>query len=188
MSDTNIVSIVGRLVRDPELKYTNDGSPILKFSIASSTYQGQGKEDYVNYFDVSIWGKQGESLANFLRQGKQVSVTGNLKQDRWDQDGQTRTKVRIKARNIQMLGKKDDGLRDASGQVQGGQQQNQGNYQQNRGNQGSNQGNHGNSRGNQGQQQGFQGQGFNGQQRSNFQSEGNMQYGGPENFEDDIPF
>ena len=61
-NDINNVALVGRLTRDAELKYTNSGTPVCKFSIASSTYAGQDKENYTSYFDFVLWGKQGEAI------------------------------------------------------------------------------------------------------------------------------
>ena len=106
MADINYVVLVGRLTRDAELKYTTSGQAISKFSIAVNRRRKVGDkwEDEVNYFDIVVWGRQGEALSNYLVKGKQVGIEGELKQDRWTQDGQNRSKVEVIASNIQLFG------------------------------------------------------------------------------------
>ena len=106
MADINYVVLVGRLTRDAELKYTASGQAISKFSIAVNRRRKVGDkwEDEVNYFDIVVWGRQGEALSNYLVKGKQVGIEGELKQDRWQQDGQNRSKVEVIASNIQLFG------------------------------------------------------------------------------------
>ena len=106
MADINQVVLVGRLTRDSELKYTAGGQAVCKFSIAINRRRKNGDqwEDEANYFDVVLWGRQGEALAQYLLKGKPVGVSGELRQDRWEQDGQKRSKVEVVASNIQLLG------------------------------------------------------------------------------------
>jgi single-strand DNA-binding protein len=106
MADINNVVLVGRLTRDAELKYTAGGQAVCKFSVAVNRRRKNGEqwEDEANYFDVVLWGRQGESLNQYLLKGKSVGVEGELRQDRWQQDGQNRSKVEIVANNIQLLG------------------------------------------------------------------------------------
>jgi single-strand DNA-binding protein len=106
MADINHVVLVGRLTRDAELKYTAGGQAVCKFSVAVKKKKKNGDqwEDEANYFDVVLWGRQGESLNQYLLKGKSVGVEGELRQDRWQQDGQNRSKVEIVANNIQLLG------------------------------------------------------------------------------------
>ena len=108
MADINHVVLVGRLTRDAELKYTNSGYPIGKFSIAVNTRRKKNEEwiDEANFFDVVLLGKIAESLSQYLVKGKQVGVEGQLKQNRWEQDGQPRSKVEVLSSNIQLLGAK----------------------------------------------------------------------------------
>ena len=112
MTDLNRVILIGRLTRDAELKYTNTGSAICKFSVAVNRRRKSGDNwvDEANFFDVAAWGKMGETLNQYLTKGKQVAVEGELRQNRWEQDGQPRSKVEIFAMNIQLLG----GARDSS--------------------------------------------------------------------------
>ena len=106
MADINHVVLVGRLTRDAELKYTANGQAVCKFSVAINRRRKNGEqwEDEANYFDVVLWGRQGEALNQYLQKGKSVGVEGELRQDRWQQDGQSRSKVEIVANNIQLLG------------------------------------------------------------------------------------
>jgi len=105
-ADINHVVLVGRLTRDAELKSIASGQAVCKFSIAvnRSKKNGEQWEDEPNFFDVVLWGKRGEALHQYLLKGKLIGVDGELKQDRWQQDGQNRSKVEIVANNIQLLG------------------------------------------------------------------------------------
>ena len=111
-SDTNNVVLVGRLVRDAEVKYTSTGKSLCLFSIAvNEDYVTDGqKTTSASYFDVVLWGKIVEAIGKYLTKGKQVIVTGKLKQDRWkDERGNVRSKVKINCQNIQLLGSKNEG-------------------------------------------------------------------------------
>jgi single-strand DNA-binding protein len=106
MNDINNVVIVGRLTRDAELKYTNSGFAVCKFSLAVNRRRKNGDQwvEEANFFDVVTWGRAAEALNQYLVKGKQVIVQGELRQNRWEQDGQPRSKVEISAINIQLLG------------------------------------------------------------------------------------
>ena len=106
MADINHVVLVGRLTRDAELKYTAGGQAVCKFSVAVNRRRKQGDQwvDEPSFFDVVLWGRQGETLNQYLVKGKQVGIDGELRQDRWEQDGQNRSRVEIVANNLQLLG------------------------------------------------------------------------------------
>ncbi|MDR0487566.1 MAG: single-stranded DNA-binding protein [Treponema sp.] len=106
MADLNHVVLIGRLTREAELKYTAGGQAVCKFSIAVNRRKKNGDqwEDEANFFDIVVWGRQGESLHPYLVKGKMVGVDGELRQDRWQQDGQNRSKVEIIANYLQLLG------------------------------------------------------------------------------------
>ena len=106
MADINHVVLVGRLTRDAELKYTANGQAVCKFSVAVNRRRKNGDQwvDEANFFDVVLWGRQGEALNQYLVKGKMVGVTGELRQDRWEQDGQNRSRVEVVAANIQLIG------------------------------------------------------------------------------------
>lgn len=110
MTDVNHVILIGRLTRDGELKYTSGGIAVCKFSIAVNKRRKQGEQwvDEANFFDIVLWGKQGETLNQYLLKGKQVAIDGELHQNRWEQDGQSRSKIEINANNVQLIGGKSD--------------------------------------------------------------------------------
>ena len=106
MADINRVILIGRLTRDAELKTLSNGQAVSKFSIAVDRRKKNGDrwEDEANFFDIVLWGRQAESLHPYLVKGKMIGVDGELRQDRWQQDGQNRSKVEVIANNIQLLG------------------------------------------------------------------------------------
>jgi single-strand DNA-binding protein len=106
MSDVNNVTLIGRLTRDAELRYTSNGKPVSKFSLAVNEKHKVGdqwKED-AGFFEIVLWGQLGESLNQYLSKGKQIAVVGRLTQERWEQDGYNRQKVVITAETVQLLG------------------------------------------------------------------------------------
>ena len=106
MADLSIAVIIGRLTRNAELKYTNGGAAICGFSVATSSRKKKGDQwiDEASFWDVELWGKQGESLNQYLVKGKQVAIEGTMRQDRWEKDGVSRMKVIINANPVQLLG------------------------------------------------------------------------------------
>ena len=120
-SDVNSNTIVGRMTKDSELKYTNSGMAVATLSIANNYSRKQGDQwtEEVNYFDVKLWGKRAESLDQYLKKGTQIAITGELRQERWEQDGQKRSKVIINASNIQLLGGNQSTNNNSSNQSQG---------------------------------------------------------------------
>ena len=108
MSDTNIVCIKGRLTKSAELKYTQNQKPFVNFSIAvnesikdSATGEWSSR---ANYFDVTAWGKYGEAVAKYMTKGREILISGHLRQDRWtNQEGKTQTRVGIIADNFELL-------------------------------------------------------------------------------------
>jgi len=130
MADINHVVLIGRLTRDAELKYTAGGQAVCKFSIAVNRRKKNGDqwEDEANFFDIVLWGKQGESLQSYLVKGKMVGVDGELRQDRWQQDGQNRSKVEIIANYIQLLGGGGAGERQNHNNSSGGNSHEPQNY------------------------------------------------------------
>ena len=100
------VTLIGRLTRDAELKVTQGGTSIVRFSVAQTHRKkvGDSWEDEPHFFDVTMMGKTAESVHRFLTKGKQVAIQGELRQNRWEQDGQPRSKVEIFAFSLQLLG------------------------------------------------------------------------------------
>ncbi len=99
MKDLNRVVLVGRLVRDVELRYTPSGVAVARFSIANndSYMQNQERKEYVSYFDIVVWGNMGINCDKYLRKGSSVTVEGRLRQNRWvDQaSGKNQSKIEI---------------------------------------------------------------------------------------------
>ncbi|GHU67841.1 hypothetical protein FACS189447_10250 [Spirochaetia bacterium] len=118
-ADINNLVLVGRLTRDAELKYTQSGQAVSKFSIAVNAKKKDGENwaDYANFFDITLWGRQAESLNQYLMKGKRIAVAGSLYQDRWEQNGQNHSKVGVTANNIELL---DGGNSDSQGSRGGG--------------------------------------------------------------------
>ena len=114
MTDINTVTLVGRLTRDAELKYTSGGTGVSKFTLAvnrSKKVNGAWQDD-ANFFDCSIFGKSAESLNQYLIKGTQVAVTGSLEQQRWESDGQKRSKIVVVVNNLQLISKKESSKRE----------------------------------------------------------------------------
>ncbi|HKG35331.1 MAG TPA: single-stranded DNA-binding protein [Solirubrobacterales bacterium] len=115
MAATNINSVVitGNLTKDPELRSTQGGTAICKLRVAVNTRrrsQGGDWEDKPNFFDVTVWGAQGENCANYLSKGRPVAVQGRLEWREWEsQDGGKRQSVEIIADSVQFLGSRDGG-------------------------------------------------------------------------------
>lgn len=111
MNDVNEVIIIGRLTKDMELKYLQSGSAVGKLSVAvnRSVKRGDQWADEASFFEATLFGKQAEALKQYLTKGKQVALSGFLKQDRWEKDGQKFSKISILADTVQLLGGKKDG-------------------------------------------------------------------------------
>ena len=122
MAATNInrVILTGNLTRDPELRTLPSGMSVCSLRIATNTRkkdQTTGEwVDKPNYFDVTIWGRQGENAAQYLSKGRPVAVDGRLEwREFTDQQGNNRQAVEIVADNIQFLGGRDDAMGGGGG-------------------------------------------------------------------------
>ena len=112
MSGLNKIQLIGRLGKDPELAYTQDGLGILKFTLATSEiYNDKNGERVENttWHNVVLFGKMAETLANYLTKGKQVYVEGKIRNSSYDdKEGIKRYKTEVISNNVILLGKKDD--------------------------------------------------------------------------------
>ena len=110
--DLNRVVLIGRLTRDPELRYTPSGTAVASFSIANNrTYavSGERKEE-VSYFDCIAWSKLGEIITEYCKKGQKIAVEGRLQQRRWeDQDKNKKSKIELVIENFQFLSGKSSG-------------------------------------------------------------------------------
>lgn len=107
MSDLNSVLIVGRLTRDAEYRYTQDGKAIASFALAVNDWRKDAQGNaVVNYVDCNYFGKGAEAIRPYLTKGKQVGVLGQLRQDRWTdkQTGAARSKLVVAADRVQLFG------------------------------------------------------------------------------------
>ena len=115
MAATNInrVVLTGNLTRDPELRNTPSGTPVCSLRVACNTRRKDASGNWTdkpNYFDVTVWGAQGENCAQYLSKGRPVGVQGRLEWREWDaQDGTKRQAVEVVADNVQFLGGRQDG-------------------------------------------------------------------------------
>lgn len=106
-NDLNRVVLIGRLTRDPEIRYTPSGTAVASFSLANSkTFTQTGKKkEQVSYFDCIAWSKLGEIITEYCKKGQMIAIEGRLQQSRWDdQDGKKRSKVEIVLENFQFCG------------------------------------------------------------------------------------
>jgi single-strand DNA-binding protein len=112
-SNINVAVITGNLTRDPELRHTGGGTAVCELRVAVNSSRKNGQtgewEDKANYFDVVVWGAQGENCANYLAKGRPVAVEGRLDWSEWEaKDGSgKRQKVQIVAKSVQFLGSRD---------------------------------------------------------------------------------
>ncbi len=106
----NSVNIMGNLTRDPELKNTPSGKSVCSMSIANNRVYTKNSERVteVSYFDIEVWGPIAENCAKYLKKGSGIIVEGRLKQDRWEKDGKTQSRVRISANSVHFMPKRND--------------------------------------------------------------------------------
>jgi single-strand DNA-binding protein len=106
MVSVNRVILAGRLTRDPETRFTPAGTAVTGFSLAVNRRYKVNNEvkEEVSFFDIVVFGKQGENCAEYLSKGRPVLVEGRLKQRSWESDGVKRSKVEVVADNVQFLG------------------------------------------------------------------------------------
>ena len=111
-SNINSVVITGNLTKDPELRSTPSGTPVCKLRVAVNSRRKDQSGEWVdkpNYFDVTVWGAQGENCAQYLSKGRPVAVQGRLDWREWEaQDGSKRQAVEIIADSVQFLGSRSD--------------------------------------------------------------------------------
>ena len=107
MANFNKVFLMGNLTRDPEVRYTPKGTAVGDLSIAiNDSYKAQDGtiKETVTYVDIEVWGRQAETCKQYLTKGRPVFVEGQLKLDQWEQDGQKKSKLKVRADRVQFLG------------------------------------------------------------------------------------
>jgi single-strand DNA-binding protein len=113
MAAINRVVLVGNLTRDPELRHTPSGTPVCNLRLAVNTRRKDETGQWVdkpNYFDITVWGNQGERCAQYLSKGRPVAVDGRLEWREWETpEGNKRQAVDVVADTVQFLGSRGDG-------------------------------------------------------------------------------
>ncbi|HEX8070576.1 MAG TPA: single-stranded DNA-binding protein [Pyrinomonadaceae bacterium] len=112
----NKVIVVGNLGRDPELRYTPQGTPCCTFSLASNERRrgrdGAEAQDVTTWFRVTVWGKQAETVSKYLTKGRSVYVEGRLHVSEWtDKEGKPRFTLEVNATDVQFIGGAQEGER-----------------------------------------------------------------------------
>lgn len=107
MANLNKVMLIGRLTRDPELKYIPSGAAVAEFGLAVNrvyyTNEGEKREETC-FLEVAAWRKLGEMVNNYLSKGRQIFIEGYLKFDQWQtQEGQKRSRISVVATGLQFL-------------------------------------------------------------------------------------
>jgi single-strand DNA-binding protein len=111
MRNFNLAVLEGRLVGDPEIRYTQNGTALCRFSIANNNdyYKDEELQKQVSFVDVTTWAKLAEHCNEYLKKGSRIIVNGRLKQDRWQDDaGGNRSKISIVGNQVQFLDLKND--------------------------------------------------------------------------------
>jgi single-strand DNA-binding protein len=120
MANLNRVLLIGNLTRDPELRYTPKGTAVTEIGLAvNRVYSGDDGErkEETTFVDVTLWARLAEIAGQYLKKGRPVFIEGRLQLDSWDdkQTGQKRSKLRVVAENIQLLGNRPEGEPPVSG-------------------------------------------------------------------------
>ena len=115
MASFNKVMLMGNLTRDPELRFTSNGSAVASFGLAVNRKFKHGDEwkDDVCFVDITVWGKQGENCAEYLSKGRPAFVEGYLKFSTWESEGQKKNKLEVVANTVQFLGSRNDSQGDS---------------------------------------------------------------------------
>lgn len=103
----NKVLLMGNLTRDPEVKYTPKGTAVCDLGLAiNDSYKAQDGtiKETTTFVDVEVWGRTAENCKQYLTKGRPVFIEGQLRLDTWEQDGQKRSKMKVRADRVQFLG------------------------------------------------------------------------------------
>lgn len=112
MASFNKITIVGYLGRDPEIRYTSDGTPVCSFSVATTERKKDKSgelQDITTWFRITAWRRLAEIANQYLSKGKQVYIEGKLSQSEYqDKDGNTRTTLEVNCSDLQFIGARGD--------------------------------------------------------------------------------
>lgn len=111
MASYNRVILVGNLTRDPELRYIPSGTAVSEIGLAVNDRVKKGDQwvDETTFVDITLWARTAEVANEYLSKGSSVLIEGRLKLDSWEKDGQKRSKLRVVADKMQMLGGRGGG-------------------------------------------------------------------------------
>ncbi|MBU8849345.1 MAG: single-stranded DNA-binding protein [Desulfobacterales bacterium] len=127
MAGLNKVMLIGRLGRDPEIRYSQQGLAVVNFSIATSeqwTDKNTGdRQERTEWHNIVVFGKQAETCERYLSKGSQIYIEGRLQTSNYEKEGQTHYNTKIVASNFQFLGGKQDSQGGGGGYQGGGKQQ-----------------------------------------------------------------
>lgn len=101
----NHVVLIGRLTKDPELRYTQNGSPHCTFSLAVDRITGKDTEKTADFINCQVWGSQAENFAKYMAKGRQVAVEGRIQVDSMERDGQRTWYTKVVCQRIEYLSK-----------------------------------------------------------------------------------
>ncbi len=122
MAELNKILLVGRLTKDPDLRYTASGMAVATLRMAvNHTYRTkEEKKEEVLYIDANVWGRSAEAAKKFLAKGREVLVEGRLQMNDWtDKQGQKRRDFRVNADNLQFIGGAPGGGRSTTTDTEG---------------------------------------------------------------------
>jgi single-strand DNA-binding protein len=107
----NKVILIGNLTKDPELRYTPQGTPVATFRLAVNYKykQSDDTKQETTFIDIVVFGKQAESCAQYLNKGSSALVEGRLQERRWESDGQQRSKFEVVAQSVRFLSSRKSG-------------------------------------------------------------------------------
>ena len=107
MNSVNLVMLLGHLTRDPELRYTPSGAPVCQMGLALNrrwTSQAGEAQQETTFVEITTWGKQAETVAQYLTKGRAVAVEGRLQQDSWETEaGEKRSRLKVVAHRVTFL-------------------------------------------------------------------------------------
>ncbi len=122
MGSVNKVLLMGNMTRDPELRYTPDGTPVCDFGLAiNRQYQGRDgeKKEEVCFVDITFWRRRGEVVSEYFKKGDPIFVEGRLQLDQWETPDGRRSKLKVIGENFEFVGSASGGAQGSGGRGAG---------------------------------------------------------------------
>ena len=118
-SNINRVLLTGNLTRDPEVRTTQSGMPVMSFGIAVNDRRKNSRtgewEDHANFVDCVMFGDRAQRIAQYLGKGRHVGLEGKLRYSQWERDGQKRSKIEVIVDDLDLSGGRGDGAGQGGG-------------------------------------------------------------------------